>query len=163
MQTVGVNDLKDRGSRARNTHTPSRLRRLSLPTYWQCGKTVGAVGLVVLTILLVTGHAPHPAVIAVLLHIAADFTLQSSETALQKHERGCHLLVHALVSGGLPLAITGLVIGNPATVLIWTVIGVVSHYAVDWTRRFGLNDTPLGIVLDQIAHLVIILALVLLS
>lgn len=163
MQITGVNDLKDWRSRARNTHTFSWLRRLSTPTYWQCGKTVGVVGLVVLAIFLVAGHVPHPAVMVVLLHIAADFTLQSPETALCKHKRGRHLLVHALVAGGLPLAITGLVTRNPATVLIWTVIGVVSHYAVDWTRRFGLRDTPLGVVLDQVAHLAIILTLVLTS
>ena len=137
------------------------LRRLHLPTYWKCGKFVGAVGLGVLAILLMTGHIPHPAVVAILLHIAGDFTLQPPEMALRKHERGRHLLVHALVAGGLPMAVAGLTTGDPVTTLTWTVVSVITHYAVDWTRRFGLEGTPWGVVLDQVCHLLIILAIVL--
>jgi hypothetical protein len=159
METV---NLKNQRLRARNTRAFTWLRRISLPAYWKCGKIVGSVGVVVLAVLFIMGHIPHPAIVAVILHITADFTLQSPEMALRKHERGSHLLVHALVAGGLPLAVAGLVHGNPYIVLIWTAIGVVGHYAVDWTRRFGLSDTPLGIVLDQAAHLAIILSLVLL-
>jgi hypothetical protein len=155
-------DLKNQQLRARHTRACTWLRRLPLPVYWKCGKILGGVGVVALIALFITGHTPHPAIIAVILHITADFTLQSPAMALRKHERGHHLLIHALVAGGLPLAIAGLACRNPAAVLIWTVIGVVSHYAVDWTRRFGLSDTSLGIVLDQIAHLAIILSLVLL-
>ena len=124
---------------------------------------MGAVGLVVLAILHITGHTPHPAVIAVVLHVVGDFTAQSSETAKRKPERGRHLLVHALAAGGAPLAVAGLATGNPVTALVWTTIGITSHYAVDWTRRFGMRDTPLGVVLDQCAHLLIILTLMLIG
>jgi len=156
-------NLKNQQLRARNTRAFTWLRRLSLPVYWKCGKILGGVGVVVLAALFITNHVPHPAIVAVIVHITADFTLQSSEMALRKHERGRYLLIHALVAGGLPLAVAGLVHGNPSTVLIWTGVGIVSHYAVDWTRRFGLNDTPVGIALDQVAHLGIILTLILLS
>lgn len=154
---------KKRRLRDRNTGALTWLQRLSFPTYWKCGKIVGGVGLVVLLILLVTDRVPHPAVVAVLLHVAGDFTLQSPETALRKHERGRHLLVHALASGGLPLAVAGLLTGNLVNTLIWTAIGAASHYVVDWTRRFGMEGTSLGVVLDQVCHLLIILTLVLMG
>lgn len=161
METVNLKNqrLHDRNTSALTTW----LRRLSLPTYWKCGKIVGSVGLVVLAILLITGHIPHPAVVAILLHIAGDFTLQTPEMALRKHERGRHLLVHALVAGGLPMAVAGLTTGNPVITLIWTVVSVITHYAVDWTRRFGLEGTSWGVVLDQVCHLLVILALILIS
>jgi hypothetical protein len=161
MQKMETFNLKDERSHARNTSTTTRLQRLSFPTYWQWGKFAGGVGLVVLAILLVTDRVPHPAIVAVILHFAGDFTSQSSETAMRKHERGRHLLVHAIVAGGLPMALAGLVTGNLVTVLVWAAIGFVSHYAVDWTRRFGLEGTLWGVALDQVCHLLIILALVL--
>ncbi len=60
------------------------------------------------------------------------------------------------------MAVAGLMTGNPVTTLIWTVVSVSTHYAVDWTRRFGLEGTSWGVVLDQVCHLLVILALVLL-
>ncbi len=160
---MGIHILKKRQLSDRNTRTHVWLQHLSFPSYWKCGKAIGVVGLVVLAILHFTGHTPHPAVIAVILHIVSDFTAQSSETAKRKTERGRHLLIHALVAGGIPLAVVGLMTENPYTALVWTVIGATSHYAVDWTHRFGLRDTPLGIVLDQCTHLLIILTLVLIG
>jgi hypothetical protein len=109
------------------------------------------------------GYVPHPAAAAVLVHVAADFTCQSTETAANKGERGRHLLVHACVAGGLPLAIAGLVAGNPVAVLTWMAVGIVGHYAVDWTRKFGLRSVVLGAILDQASHLSVILTLTLLS
>jgi hypothetical protein len=158
METV---NLKDQQLRVRNTSTPTWLRRLSFPAYWKWGKFAGAVGLVVLAILWAINRVPHPAVVAILLHIAGDFTLQSPETARRKHERGRHLLVHALAAGGFPLAVAGFATGNPITVLIWTPIGVISHYIVDWTRRFGMEGKPRGVFFDQACHLLTILVLVL--
>ena len=160
METV---DLSDQQLRARNTSTLTGLRRFTFPVYWKCGKFLGGAGLFVLAILLVTGHVPHPVVVAVLLHIAGDFTLQSPETAQRKHERGRHLLVHALAAGGLPLAAAGLAAGNLGTVLVWATIGIVSHYIVDWTRRFGMDGRPWGVIFDQACHLLIIFALVLMT
>jgi hypothetical protein len=122
---------------------------------------VGAAGLVALAILFMAGYVPHPAAVAVLLHVAADFTFQSSETVLRKGERGRHLLVHALAAGGLPLAVAGLVTGNTVAVIICTAVSAASHYAVDWTRKLGLRQMALAVVLDQACHLLTILVLVL--
>ena len=160
METV---NLKDHQLRARNTNSLTWLRRLSFPVYWKWGKFAGAVGLVILAILWIADRVPHPAVVATLLHVASDFTLQSPETAQRKHDRGRHLLVHALAAGGFPLAVAGLATGNPVTVLIWTPIGVISLYIVDWTRRFGMEGKPRGVFFDQVCHLLIILALVLIT
>jgi hypothetical protein len=102
-------------------------------------------------------------VVALVLHIAADFTLQSAETARGKGERGRHLLVHALAAGGFPLAVAGLVTGQPATVIAWATAGAASHYAVDWTRKFGLRQLWPGVILDQAGHLLIILVLALMG
>jgi hypothetical protein len=130
--------------------------------WWEWVKIVGAAGVVILVIALVSGHTPPPVVVAVLLHIFADFTCQSSETAAHKEERGRHLLVHALAAGGIPLAVAGLITGNPATALTWISVSVVSHYAVDWTRKFGLRQAALGVILDQACHLATIVALTML-
>jgi hypothetical protein len=163
MAAVQARRVRMRQLCARNIRMLARLRSPSLLRWWEWGKIIGAAGLTVLAILIAAGCVPHPAVVAMLLHVAADFTFQSPETALRKRERGRHLLVHALVAGGLPLAVAGLVAGNPRAVVIWTVVGVTSHYAVDWTRRFGLGQTALPIVLDQACHLLTILILVLMG
>lgn len=141
--------------------TPTKLRSPLRLQWWGWAKLLGAVGLVPLTIMILAGHFPHPGVVAIVLHLAADFTFQSPQTALRKEERGHHLLVHALVAGGLPLAVEGLVIANPAAILAWTALGVASHYAVDWTRKFGLRQTTLAVILDQACHVVTILIIVL--
>jgi hypothetical protein len=88
-----------------------------------------------------------------------------SESANRKHNYCCrrHLLVHALAAGGLPLAVAGLLTQNPLAVVTWMVAGAISHYAVDWTRKFGLRQVALAITLDQICHLLTILVLVLIS
>jgi hypothetical protein len=122
---------------------------------------MGAAGLAALAILLMVGCVPHPAAVAVLLHIAADFTFQSSETVLQKEDSRRHLLVHALTAGGLPLAVAGLVTGNAVAVVTWAAVGAASHYAVDWTRKFGLQQMALAVASDQACHLLTILVLVL--
>jgi hypothetical protein len=111
--------------------------------------------------MLLTGHFPHPAVMATLLHLAGDFTFQSPETALRKEERRHHLLIHALVAGGLTLAIAGLVIGDPVAILTWTALAVTGHYALDWTRKFGLQRATLAVLLNQACHLLTILIIVL--
>ena len=41
------------------------------------------------------------------------------------------------------------------------IIGAASHFTVDWTRKFGMEQGILAIVLDQTAHLLTILLLVL--
>lgn len=130
---------------------------LRLP-WWRWVEIGGAVGLVVLAVLFCAGQVPHPLTIAALLHVAADFTFQSAETAIQKASRDRHLLVHALAAGGLPLAVGALVSGNPGTVILWTAAGTASHYAVDWTRKFGVRKIAFAVLLDQACHLATILA-----
>jgi hypothetical protein len=157
----GYTSVLERFARQMAIPTLTRLQSPSRLRWWEWGKIVGLIGLVALAVLFVTGGTPHPAVVAVLLHIALDLTLQSTETCLRKGDRGRHLLVHALVSGGLPLAIAGLVAGNPVAALTWAVAGALSHYAVDWTRKFGLRHRALGCTLDQACHLLTILVLAL--
>ncbi len=127
--------------------------------WWKWGDILGGVGVCILALLLTLDRVLHPALVAVLLHIAADFTCQSPETAVKKSERGRHLLFHALAAGGLPLAIAGLVTGNLVLVIIWGIVGAGSHYFIDWTRKFGLRSVALGVCLDQGSHLMVILAL----
>jgi hypothetical protein len=151
---------------------PTFIRELSIPTltrlqspaslvWWEWRKVLGIASIVVLAILAIVGCAPHPLVVAMLLHITADFTCQTTETALRKKESDRHLLIHALVAGGLPMIAAGLATANPVVTITWTIIGVFSHYAVDWTRKFGLRQVALGIILDQACHLLTILILVL--
>lgn len=122
---------------------------------------MGAVGLGLLVLFLLAGYVPHPVVVALTLHLVTDFTLQSAATALRKRERGRHLLFHALAAGGLPLAAAGLAVGDPATVVLWTSLGVAGHYAVDWTRKFGLRNEVIGNFLDQACHVAAILVVAL--
>jgi hypothetical protein len=130
--------------------------------WWEWGKVVGGLGLVGLAVLLATGYAPPPVVAAIVLHFVIDFTLQSEETALHKVDRGRHLLIHSLIAGGIPLAVAGLMTESPLTALLWVTAGVISHYAVDWTRRFGFQQVTLAAISDQAGHLLSILLLVLL-
>ena len=139
--------------------TFARLRTPSRLHWWEWGKIAGIVGLMALALLFVTGAVRHPAVVALLLHMASDFSFQSTETYLRKGERGRHLLMHALAAGGLPLAVAGLVTGNPLTVIAWTALGTAGHYAVDWTHKFGLRQKALAVLLDQACHLGTILVL----
>ena len=141
--------------------TLAQSRSPSRVPWWAWVEIAGAAGLVVLVALILAGRIPHPLAIGALLHLAADFTFQSNETSVQKVKRGRHLLVHALAAGGLPLAIAGLLAGSPAAVLAWTATGVVSHYAIDWTRKFGVRRVALGVLLDQACHVVTILVLAL--
>ena len=177
MTTAPANQVQVRPPHARNRHpnvlekfarqmaipTPARLRSPSRLRWWEWGKIVGIIGLVALAILFVTGGTPHPAVVVVLLHIALDFTLQSPETCLRKGERGRCLLVHALAAGGLPPAVMSIVAGDPAAVLTWAVAGALSHYAVDWTHKFGLRQEVLAAFIDQACHLLTVLVLVLIG
>jgi hypothetical protein len=150
---------------ARETSIPTliRLRSPSSLQWWEWGKVMGVASLVALAILPMVGYVPHPAVVAILLHIVADYTCQSSDTALRKGSSRRHLLIHALAAGGLPLAVAGLVAGNPVATVIWVVVGAASHYLVDSTGKLGLEQRALGIALDQACHLLTILVLVLTS
>lgn len=134
---------------------PSRLE------WWEWGYVAGAAGLVGLGVSAFAGYIPPPLVVALVLHVAADFFLQSGETARLKGERGRHLAVHALVAGGLPLALAGLAAGSPTAVLAWAACGAAGHYLVDWTRKFGLRRLALGVCLDQACHLALLLMLTL--
>jgi hypothetical protein len=142
--------------------TLSRLCSRARLLWWEWGKVVGGLGLVGLALLVATGYAPSPVVAAIVLHFAIDFTLQSEETALHKVDRGRHLLIHSLIAGGIPLAVAGLMTESPLTALLWVTAGVISHYVVDWTRRFGFRQVALAVIADQTGHLLAITLLTLL-
>jgi hypothetical protein len=143
--------------------TLSRLRSRVPLRWWEWGKLAGLASLVAWIALSIAGLNLHPAVVAVLLHVTLDFSLQTAETCARKREHGRHLLVHALAAGALPLAIAALVDGRPLAVITWSSASFLSHYAVDWTRKFGLRNQALGVALDQTCHALTIVALVLLD
>ena len=115
--------------------------------YWQWGKLVGALLLPLAGVGGLLG--------ALALHVAGDFTFQTDLMATRK-ARGCKvaLVLHALVAGGLP----GLLLGGLAGGLV----GFVAHYAIDSTGKFGLGPT-LGPIVDQAAHLLVLVALAILT
>ena len=158
---VGFPGVLERSAGPLSVPLQARLESLRPIQWWEWGKIVGLVGLTVLVFTLATGQALHPAATAVLLHVTADFTFQSAETVRRKVERGRHLLIHALVAGGLPLAIAGFVIGNHLAVLSWVIVGAMCHYVVDWTRKFGVQQVSRAVALDQACHVLVILALAL--
>ena len=132
----------------RLVRTPTSLQ------WWEWFRLAGALALVALLVALIHRVVLSPFVVAVVLHVTLDFTIQSDEVAARKGERGKYLLLHALAAGGLPMAISGLFVG-PAAVLTGAVAGIVSHYAIDWTRKFGLPAWWEGIAADQVGHLII--------
>ena len=138
------------------------LARLVHPTslyWWEWVQLAGCAAMVALVVLLGAGCELHPALIAALLHLACDFTCQTAETAARKRERGWHLFCHALAAGGAPMAIAGIAAGRAGAILVWAAAGVVGHYAVDWTRKFGISRVLPAVLLDQACHLVLILVL----
>ena len=133
------------------------------PVWWEWVKLAGALGLLGLTTWLIPAfpNLPHPVVFAVVLHLATDFTAQSTEVGLHKYEQPRLLIAHSLTSG-FPLAVAGLASGELTNVLTWTVINIVTHWLIDKTEKFGLGGNNLwGAVLDQLAHLAVILLLTL--
>ena len=153
------------GTFARQMSIPTigRFRSAAPLRWWEWGKLAGIATLVAWATLSLADVDLHPAVVGVLLHVTLDFTLQASETCKQKLNRGRHLLVHSLAAGGLPPAVAALTIGSPAKIVVWAVGGAIVHYAVDWTRKFGLRNQALGSALDQACHVLTILALAVLG
>lgn len=146
-----------------SSRAANQLRYLFHLPWWMWGKLAGAAGLATLAILLMMGVVPPAVVVAVLIHVAADFTFQSAETARLKGSSKRHLLVHALVAGGLPLALAGFLTGCPIVAIAGSVIGAIGHYVVDRTRKFGMPRLALGVALDQACHLMLAVILVLLG
>lgn len=160
MTTVRTKQSEVRPARTGITGQLVRLRHPELLVWWEWGKVVGAVVLVVLGVLFILGRAPRPAIVGVLLHITSDFTFQSPGMALRKWERGPHLLIHAIVGGGFPLVVAGFMQGGLVVALTWATIGAVCHYAIDWSRRFGIQRLALGVALDQASHVLSILIVI---
>lgn len=126
--------------------------------WWEWVEVAGGAGLVALLPPLLLDVRVPAAVVGVTLHTICDFTFQSEETAARKGECGRHLAIHALVAGGLPGVITGLLAGGAPGAIIGFLIGTLSHYAIDGSHRFGIRGA-IGIVLDQAAHVAVILFL----
>jgi hypothetical protein len=130
------------------------LRNRQSLQWWQWFKLLGAISLVILLIALALGVKVPSLAIGMILHLACDFTFQSSETAGRKGERGKHLIAHSLIAGGLVGILTGL------SVSLWVgmeglVIGAISHYLIDYSRKFEnlVTNWKLGIALDQVCHI----------
>jgi hypothetical protein len=129
--------------------------------WWEWAKLAGAVGILVLGLMMaLLAWIPSPVALALLLHLFCDFTAQSGETAANKGRSRRHLWAHALAAGGLPLVIAGLSTGSPWPVLVWPVLATVGHATVDGTDKFGLGPCALGVFLDQAAHAGTILLIV---
>ncbi len=97
-----------------------------------------------------------PLVVAVVLHLLLDFTLQTQWATTKATDRRA-LLVHSLVAGFLPLAGLGLAAGDPGLALAGGLAGFASHLVIDGCDKFGLPRWP-GLVVDQACHLAVIVA-----
>ena len=129
--------------------------------WWEWAKLAGAVGILVLGLMMtLLARIPSPVALALLLHLFCDFTAQSGETAANKGRSRRHLWAHALAAGGLPMAIAGVSTGSPWPVLVWPVLAAIAHAGIDATRKFGLGPTALGVVMDQLAHVATVVAVV---
>ncbi|MCP4539470.1 MAG: DUF3307 domain-containing protein [Chloroflexi bacterium] len=116
------------------------VRRPASLLWWQWGKVLGLVA--------PFGAFAGRAVLAIALHVLCDFTLQNDWMAVGKARKEIvPLLIHSLIAGGLP----GLVAGG----LPGAAVGIISHFLIDLTGKFGLSE-PWGPVLDQAAHIVIL-------
>lgn len=136
------------------TTIASAIRNGQSLAWWQWLKLLGAISLVVLVVALVTGCNVPSLMIGLTLHLACDFTFQSSETAGRKGERGRHLIVHSLIAGGLVGTLTGLSV-SPWAGMEGLVIGMLSHYGIDYSRKFEslVPNWKLGVALDQAVHI----------
>lgn len=125
--------------------------------WWEYPKLAGMVGLIVVLGALLAGIDVPAWIVGLALHTILDFTLQSSWVAANKADRGLALTIHSIIAGGIPSAITGLIAGGPIGCLVGVIVGIVSHYAVDYTRKFNIKDWRVAIVVDQTLHLVVLL------
>lgn len=125
--------------------------------WWEYFKLVGIVALAAVLGGLLAGAELDGRVVGLAFHTVLDFTLQSNWVAANKGNRGKALLFHAIIAGGLPGAIKGMMSGGLVGCLIGVVLGTTSHYAIDYTRKFNCKSVAMGIVLDQVAHLAVLL------
>ncbi len=119
--------------------------------WWQWAKIASIVLLVAVAALAGAGVSIPRLGWALAVHWFLDFGVQSTPTALGKARRDWKVLVcHGFLTGGFP----GLIAGG----LVGLVISALLHGYVDSLRKFGLSDWR-GIVLDQAAHVVTLIAL----
>ncbi len=173
MTTVAANQVRQVHIGNSRLNTLAVLaREMAIPTFaqlrspaslqwWEWGKVIGIANFIIVAVLSMANCTLHPLALAMLLHITADFSCQSAETSMRKGKSEHHLLVHALVGGGLPMIAVGLATANPVALVTRTATSVVIHYVVDRTQKFGLGQATLGIILDQACHVLTILILVL--
>ena len=131
----------------------ARTATLSRPrlAWWQWCKVASVVLLVAVAALAGAGVSIPRLGWALAVHWFLDFGVQSTPTALGKARRDWKVLMcHGFLAGGFP----GLLAGG----LVGLVISALLHGYVDSLRKFGLSDWR-GIVLDQAAHVVTLIAL----
>ena len=86
------------------------------------------------------------------LHLAFDFTFQTSRMAAHKATNRRWLLLHALAAGGIP----GFVAGLPASPFAAALGGAYAtshHFLVDCADKFGFGSHWPGPLLDQALHI----------
>ena len=124
--------------------------------WWAWPKLAGLVAAPLLLLALLLGASVPPLVVGLTLHLVLDFTLQSSWVAAEKSSGGKALAYHAAIAGGIPALVAGLAIG-PATALFAGAVGIMSHWLIDRTNKFGLSGWQQGIAADQAAHVAALL------
>lgn len=88
-------------------------------------------------------------------HVLADFLLQSDEDVRQK-TRPRVLLKHTLIVGGLSFLMLGVLRAWPLILAL-----ALLHAGFDWVKSHAAQDRFLWFVLDQAAHISVIVAVVL--
>ena len=121
--------------------------------WWQWMKLVSAVALVLLAFALLIGVRVPLVIQRVVLHLALDFALQSNWVAAGKVQRKRALIVHSTIA-----ALPAIASESVATVILSLVVYSLSHYIIDYTRKFGIENMKLGAIVDQAAHLIVLCA-----
>lgn len=119
--------------------------------WWQWGKLIGLVSMLLVGLGLYYGLPVPGIVMAISLHFFIDFTCQSDSTATGKANRDfIALATHSFISGGY----AGFVLAG----IEGLIISVLVHYVVDLCNKFGL-PWPSGPIIDQALHIITIIAI----
>ena len=96
----------------------------------------------------------------VLAHLIADFPLQTNRIFAMKLESNKGIALHVFIH----LFVTSLLIKEPYNHLSLFIVLGITHFLIDWLKlRFPTNRQAAGFVLDQILHLIVLIALAVIS
>ena len=92
----------------------------------------------------------------VLAHLIADFPLQTNRIFRLKRRHWAGVLLHA----GIHATVAAILVRNPLAHWPMLVTLWLGHFGIDWLKlRFDFKFKSLGFVLDQMAHLLLLLLL----